>query len=68
MKLGERYKQLRTDLEMAEALYDRWDTGEIAEYIRRDYSETSVEVLEALLDPHPKLWEIIPDYFHTFAR
>lgn len=59
MKLGERYKQLKTDLEMAEALYDRWDTGEIAEYIRRDYSETSVEVLEALLDAHPKLWEMV---------
>lgn len=44
---------------MAEALYDRWDTGEIAEYIRRDYSETSVEVLEALLDAHPKLWEMV---------
>lgn len=59
MTLGERYKQLRTDLEMAEALYDRWDTGEIAEYIRRDYSEASVEVLEALLDAHPKLWEMV---------
>ena len=44
---------------MAEALYDRWDTGEIAEYITRDYSETSVEVLEALLDAHPKLWEMV---------
>ena len=74
MKLGERYKQLKTDLEMAEALYERWDTGEIAEYIRQDYSKTSVEVLEALLDAHPKLWEMVivwnnfPDYFHTFAR
>lgn len=55
MTLGERYKQLKTDLEMAEALYDRQDTGEIAEYIRRDYSETSVEVLDA----HPKLWEMV---------
>lgn len=59
MKLGERYKQLKTDLEMAEALYDRWDTGEIVDYIRRDYSEVSVEVLEALLDSHPKLWEMV---------
>lgn len=25
MTLGERYKQLKTDLEMAEALYDRWE-------------------------------------------
>lgn len=64
MTLGERYKQLKTDLEMAEALYDRWDTGEIAEYIRQDYSKTSVEVLDA----HPKLWNNFPDYFHTFAR
>lgn len=59
MTLGERYKQLKTDLEMAEALYERWDTGEIAEYIRQDYSKTSVEVLEALLDTHSKLWEMV---------
>lgn len=59
MILGKRYRQLKTDLEMAEALYDRWDTGEILEYIRRDYSEASVEVLEALLDAHPELWEMI---------
>lgn len=59
MTLGKRYRQLKTDLEMAEALYDRWDTGEIAEYIRRDYSEASVEVLEALLDAHPELWEMV---------
>lgn len=57
MTLGERYKQLKTDLEMAEALYDRWDTGEIVEYITRDYGEASVEVLEALLDTNPELWE-----------
>lgn len=50
MTLGERYKQLKTDLEMAEALYDRWDTGEIVEYIIRDYGEASIEVLEALYD------------------
>lgn len=59
MTLGERYKQLKTDLEMTEALSDRWDTAEIAEYIRQDYSETSVEVLEALLDAHPKLLEMV---------
>lgn len=59
MKLGKEYRQLKADFEMARALYDRWDTGEIAEYIRRDYSETSVEVLEALLDAHPKLWEMV---------
>ena len=57
MTLGERYKQLKTDLEMAEALYDRWDTGEIVEYIMRDYGEASIKVLEALLDTHPELWE-----------
>lgn len=59
MTLGERYKQLKTDLEMAEALCDRWDTDEIAYCIRRDYSEVSVKVLEALLETHPELWEII---------
>lgn len=59
MTLGERYKQLKTDLEMAEALYDRWDTGEIVEYIMRDYGKTSVEVLEALLEAHPELWEMV---------
>ena len=59
MKLGERYKQLKIDLDMAEALYDRWDTGEIVDYIERAYSEVSVTVLEALLDAHPEIWEII---------
>lgn len=59
MTLGERYKQLKTDLEMAEALYDRWDTGEIIEYIERDYAQLSVTVLEKLLDVHPEIWEII---------
>ena len=59
MTLGERYKQLKTDLDMAEALYDRWDTGEIVDQIERDYSEVSVKVLEALLDAHPEIWEII---------
>ena len=59
MTLGERYKQLKTDLDMAEALYDRWDTGEIIEYIGRDYAQLSVTVLEKLLDAHPEIWEII---------
>ena len=59
MTLGERYKQLKTDLDMAEALYDRWDTGEIIDYIRRDYAQISVHVLEKLLDTHPEIWEII---------
>ena len=59
MTLGERYKQLKTDLEMAEALYDRWDTGEIIENIERDYARLSVTVLETLLDTHPEIWEII---------
>lgn len=59
MTLGERYKQLKTDLEMAEALYDRWDTGDLVEYIRRDYAEASINVLEALLEAHPDLWEMV---------
>ena len=59
MTLGERYKQLKIDSEMAEALYDRWDTGEIIEYIERDYAQISVHVLEKLLDTHPEIWEII---------
>ena len=59
MTRGERYRQLKTDLEMAEALYDRWDTGEIIEYIERDYAQISVNVLEKLLDTHPEIWEII---------
>ena len=59
MKLGERYKQLKIDLDMAEALYDRWDTGEIVDYIERDYAQISVHVLEKLLDTHPEIWKII---------
>ena len=59
MTLGERYKQLKNDIEMAEALYNRWDIGETMEYIERDYAQISVEVLEALLDAHPEIWEII---------
>ena len=59
MKLGERYKQLKNDIEMAEALYNRWDIGEAIEYIGRDYAQLSVHVLETLLEAHPEIWEII---------
>ena len=59
MTLGERYKQLKTDMGMAEALYNRWDIGETMEYIERDYAQLSVHVLEKLLDAHPEIWEII---------
>lgn len=59
MKLGEQYRQLKADLIMAEALYDRWDTGDLVEYIRRDYAEASINVLEALLEAHPELWEMV---------
>lgn len=55
MTLGEQYIQLKSDFEMAEALYDRWDTGNLVEYIRRDYAEASINVLEA----HPDLWEMV---------
>ena len=59
MTLGERYKQLKTDIDTAEALYNRWDIGETMEYIERDYAQLSVHVLETLLETHPELWEII---------
>ena len=59
MTLGERYKQLKTDMDMAEALYNRWDIGEAIEYIQRDYAQISVHVLEKLLEAHPEIWEII---------
>ena len=59
MTLGERYKQLKTDMDMAETLYNRWDIGETMEYIERDYAQISVHVLETLLDAHPEIWEII---------
>ena len=59
MTLGERYKQLKTDIEMAETLYNRWDIGEALEYIERDYAQLSVHVLETLLETHPEIWEII---------
>lgn len=59
MTLRERYEQLKTDLKMAVDLDDRWSTGDLVEYIRRDYEEASVEVLEGLLEAHPELWEMM---------
>ena len=59
MTLGERYKQLKTDMDMAETLYNRWDIGETMEYIERDQAQISVHVLEALLETHPELWEMV---------
>lgn len=59
MKLGKEYRQLKTDFEMAESLYDRWDTGDLVEYIKRDYAEASINVLEALLEERPDLWEMV---------
>lgn len=29
------------------------------EYIKRDYAEASINVLEALLEAHPDLWEMV---------
>lgn len=59
MKLGEYYNQLKTDLKMAELLDERWDIGDSLNYIEREYNETSVAVLEKLLDAHPEIREII---------
>lgn len=59
MKLGEQYKQLKADLETAESLDERWDIGDTINYIRRDYEETSVVVLEELLGAYPEVWEMI---------
>lgn len=59
MALGKEYRQLKADFEMAESLYDRWDTGDLVEYIRRDYAEASINVLETLLEAHPDLWEMV---------
>ena len=59
MKLGEYYNQLKTDLKMAELLDERWDIGDTLNYIEREYTETSVAVLEKLLETHPEIWEII---------
>lgn len=55
MGLGKEYRQLKADLEMAEALYDRWETGDLVNYIKRDYTEASVTVLDA----HPELWKMV---------
>ncbi len=59
MGLGKEYRQLKFDYEMARALYDRWDTGNLVEYIKQDYAEASINVLEALLEEHPDLWEMV---------
>lgn len=59
MKLGEHYGQLKTDLRMAELLDERWDVGDMLNYIDREYTETSVAVLEKLLNVRPDLWEVI---------
>lgn len=59
MTLGEHYSQLKTDLKMAELLEERWDIGDIINYIDREYTETSVAVLEKLLEARPGLWEVI---------
>ena len=59
MTLGERYKQLKTDMDKTEALYNRWDIGEAIEYIERDYAHISIHVLQKLVDTHPEIWEII---------
>ena len=59
MKLGEHYSQLKTDLRMAELLDERWDVGDILNYIDREYTETAVAVLEKLLEVRPDLWEVV---------
>lgn len=59
MKLGEHYSQLKTDLRMAELLDERWDMGDMLNYIGREYTETAVAVLEKLLEVRPDLWEIV---------
>ena len=59
MKLGEYYSQLKTDLRMAELLDERWDVGDILNYIDREYTETAVAVLEKLLEVRPDLWEVV---------
>jgi hypothetical protein len=59
MTLGEHYSQLKTDLKMAELLEERWDIGDIINYIDREYTETAVAVLEKLLEARPDLWEVI---------
>ena len=59
MKLGEHYKQLKIDLDMAESLDERWCISDTIDEIMQDYKETSIAVLETLLETHPEIWEII---------
>ncbi len=59
MKLGEHYSQLKTDLKMVELLDERWDVGDMLNYIVREYNETAVAVLEKLLEVRPDLWEVV---------
>lgn len=59
MTLGKLYRQIKNNYEMAKSLYCRWNLAETVDYIRQDYMEVSVEVLEALLDTHPELWEMV---------
>ena len=59
MTLGEHYSQLKTDLRMAELLDERWDVGDMLNYIDREYTKTAVAVLEKLLEVRPDLWEVI---------
>lgn len=59
MTLGEHYSQLKTDLKMAELLDERWDIGDLYNYIDREYTEIAVAVLEKLLEARPDLWEVI---------
>lgn len=59
MTLGEHYSQLKTDLRMAELLDERWDVGDMLNYIDRDYTEAAVAVLEKLLEVRPDLWEVV---------
>ena len=59
MTLGEHYSQLKTDLRVAELLDERWDVGDMLNYIDREYTKTAVAVLEKLLEVRPDLWEVI---------
>ena len=59
MTLGKLYRQIKKNYEMAKSLYCRWNLAETVDYIRQDYMEISVHVLEKLLDTHPEIWEII---------
>lgn len=59
MTLGKHYRQLKIDLDMAESLDERWCISDTIDEIMRDYKETSIAVLETLLETHPEIWEII---------